>query len=208
MLPRIRYHGLSLDTFCLMGELWSWEIEQGTGYTIRQAADIMQCTVRIAAKVVGRLVQTGHLRAEGLSGRAKVYRADQRWLVLAASRPGAVPGACAQCGELSLPYPFEGRFLCGPCLRRMDALHDEVARLLALPFPDAVRGLLDARPGQWHTAAGVREVLDDHPTLAPYGWMGREQLCARALSALPHEHYGLLVDQLGRRAYWRRAHVS
>lgn len=208
MLYRFRYHGLSLDTYCSMGELWAREQETGEGYTIRQASETLQCSVRVAAKAIRRLVRAGHLLAERDPEplkRAKIYRATGRWRTIVATRPGSIPGSCAICGNLSLPFPFAGRFLCGPCLRAIDVIETEAQRLRALPFLDAVRALLDARPGQRHTAAGVREVLDDHPTLAPYGWMGRESLCARALSALPHEHYGLLVDRLGRRAYWRRA---
>lgn len=202
------YHGLTLDTYCLMGELWDHERLTGRGCTVTQAAEILQCARRAAAKVMQRLCRAGHLAADTrihLPRYAKTYRSTRRWRAIVARDPAAVPGICSACGDLSLPFPFEGRFLCGPCLRALDAEAEATALLRSLPLAAAVRVILDARPGYRHTAAGLREVLDGHPILAPYGWMGREQLCTQALVALPAEGYGTATDRLGRRSYWRRA---
>lgn len=204
----VLYHGLTLDTYCLLGELWHRERRIGRGCTVREASGLLECTHRAAAKILTRLVRVGHLEHDPhyhLPRLAKVYRAAPRWLKIVRTAPESVPGECVACGALSLPYPFEGRFLCRACMVSLNDAAEAEALIRALPLPDALAAVLDARPGYRHTAAGLREVLDGHPVLAPYGWMGREQLVARAMAALAAstDRYGTATDRLGRRYYWR-----
>jgi len=202
------YHGLTLDSYCLMGALWLRERQDRCGCTVTQSARILECPRRTAAKILARLVRSGYLEAEPsivLPWGAKTYRSTARWAAIATADPAAIPGDCGVCGAPSLAFPFQGKFLCAACLRALDATAEAEALIRTLPLHEAARVILDARAGYRHTAGGLRELLDDHPMLAPYGPMGREQLCARALAALPaeSERYGTGVDRLGRRTYWR-----
>jgi len=191
-----------------MGALWAREQRTGRACTVRQAAMALECTYRAAAKLIARLCRAGHLAPDlriHLPRLAKAYRYTPRWAAIVAADPGAVPGDCAACGAPSLPFPFQGRFLCGPCLRALDVAAETEALLRRLPLPEAAAAILAARPGYRHTAGGLREILDGHPTLAPYGPMGRDQLCTRALLALTgtDERYATAEDRLGRRYFWR-----
>ena len=202
------YHGMNLETFLAMGVLWSSERQGGDGFTVTRSTRILGCSRRAAAKTIHRIVAAGmlyHDETVHLPRYEKLYRSTERWHKIVKADPDSIPGDCVRCGAPSLPYPFRGRFYCRACLQSVNAEIEAERLIRSLPLTEATRIVLDSRPGYRHTAAGLREVLDEHPELAKYGIMGREQLCTRALSFLASTigKYGAAVDNLGRRYYWR-----